>query len=167
MPIQKPKLSLREMMLAKKEGHGLATCDTQEAGKVKDGPTPSPHSVQFPSLMHSVEQEVKKDLIDMGLMPLQSEKFAGKHLPTPRRMDQCEAGEVYPAGTAENIHGDPWEVARTSFETDLVIWLEPPPNCHAWIAIRRETGDHLPPPLILLHRLPLANRRDPNRQDPF
>lgn len=48
----------------------------------------------------------------------------------------------------------PLHQALTATAANLVIWLEPPPSCQAWLAVRVEESEQL----ILILRLPLANR---------
>ena len=48
----------------------------------------------------------------------------------------------------------PLHQALTAKAANLCVWLEPPPACQAWLAVRVEESEHL----VLILRLPLANR---------
>ena len=81
---------------------------------------------------------------------LQSAQAAGDDIP----MD-------YPSENASPEEKLWWQ-ARHAMVQDLVIWLEPGTD-HAWLAV--EPPSKQVAPLILLHRLPLAN--NPRPDDPF
>lgn len=67
-----------------------------------------------------------------------------------------------PAGSSEAEQA--WWAMRHSLTTDLVIWIEPQPSAHAWIAVQNtlmKGGG----PLLLLHRLPMSTNPLPG--EPF
>lgn len=69
----------------------------------------------------------------------------------PRRMLESTVPDL-PYGTHS---GDgTLHKALTAAAANLCIWLEPPPSSRAWLAVQAEEG----PSLILILRLPLANR---------
>ena len=86
-----------------------------------------------------------------------------KPVPQPRELGCAELGEQIPMdhpGPLASAADEAWFAALHSFQTQLVIILEPSPSAHGWLAV---TAQGRTP--ILLHRFPLGNM--PRQNQPF
>lgn len=131
--------SLRELMAAKSRSRSASASDSSTGLKLSDSPAPEPG--ESPPLPPQTEAQGRQ---------LQSHQANGDDIP----MDYPSAN----ASPEEKL----WWQARHALDHDLVIWIEPESD-HAWLAV--EPPDRMTAPLVLLHRLPLAN--NPRPGDPF
>lgn len=75
-----------------------------------------------------------------------------------RRLEATEPDIAYGTHSGEA----PLHMALTAKAANLCVWLEPPPACQAWLAVRVEQSEQL----VLILRLPLANR-PPDGEIPY
>lgn len=130
--------SLRDRLAAKKA----------EAGS-NPAPAPAPEQKQSSLRFFKPGQtEPRKDPVKLPERPskeaedrqLDQTTWDGEHIPMEFPSEN--------ASEAERL----WNEARGGLESQLTIFVEPPPSDHAWIALKPPHGGRL----ILLHRLPLA-----------